>query len=304
MKTYDVVLLTDARYVAPVDPGDYELNILQEDKLLTEALNSKGLNVFRTNWDNTEFDWSSARSIVFRTTWDYFHRFAEFNNWLHAIQHKTIFINPMPLLLWNLDKHYLADLQKKGITIPPTYFIEKGDDRSLEMITNSCGWNDIILKPAVGGAARHTYRISLSQVSEYEHIYRKHIREEAFLLQQFQQSVLTAGEVALMVMDGKFTHAILKKAKPGDFRVQDDFGGTVHPYSPTAAEIAFAERTVAAAPIKPIYARVDIIWDDNDNPCVSELEVIEPELWMRFHHASANILAEGIHKYILNGEKK
>ncbi|MBP7398585.1 MAG: hypothetical protein KA954_03295 [Chitinophagales bacterium] len=298
MKKYDVVLLTDARYVAPINPGEYEQNILNEDKLLSAALAEKGLKVYRTKWDDPDIDWSETKSVIFRTTWDYFHRFKEFLEWLHSLNKKTILINPMELLLWNLDKHYLDDLQKKGIAIPPTVFIEKGDLRALQSIVEEAGWDEIILKPAVGGAARHTYRIAKTELDSYENIFRKHIIEESFLIQQFQESVLVNGEVSLMVMDGRFTHAVLKIAKQGDFRVQDDFGGTVYPYTPSKKEIAFAEQVVAAAPMLPLYARVDIIWGNNDEAYVSELEIVEPELWFRFYPKATKIFAKSIFEYL------
>ena len=80
-----------------------------------------------------------------------------------------------------------------------------------------------------------------------------------------------------MLIDGKHTHSILKKAKKNDFRVQDDFGGTVHQYSPSQSEIQFAKNTINSIDPIPTYARVDMIWDNNNQPAVSEIELIEPE---------------------------
>ncbi|MFZ1826001.1 MAG: hypothetical protein WAU21_10385, partial [Chitinophagales bacterium] len=169
---------------------------------------------------------------------------------------------------------------------------------ALQSIVEEAGWDEIILKPAVGGAARHTYRIAKTELDSYENIFRKHIIEESFLIQQFQESVLVNGEVSLMVMDGRFTHAVLKIAKQGDFRVQDDFGGTVYPYTPSKKEIAFAEQVVAAAPMLPLYARVDIIWGNNDEAYVSELEIVEPELWFRFYPKATKIFAKSISEFL------
>lgn len=291
MYVYDVVLLTDARYVDPPHPGEYERNILTEDGLLTAALEKEGLRVYRTNWDNPAFEWSHTRSVLFRTTWDYFDRYAEFLDWLYRIQNKTRLINSLPQIVWNMDKHYLGELQDKGLAIPPTLFVERGERRSLSELVAGTGWSEIILKPAVGGAARHTYRIESIAIAEFETTFIRHIREEAFLIQQFQSSVLEKGEVALMVIGGVFTHAVLKRAKQGDFRVQDDFGGSVHFYTPTPGEIAFAEEVVRAAPGAPVYARVDIIYNHDNAPCVSELEIVEPELWFRHHPPAASALA-------------
>ena len=106
------------------------------------------------------------------------------------------------------------------------------------------------------------------------------------------------GEVAFMVFGGKYSHAILKKGKEGDFRVQDDFGGTVHDYQANREEIAFAEQVVAACTSQPVYARVDVLWDNNDQPCLSELELIEPEMWFRNHNPAAESMANALVKHI------
>ena len=101
------------------------------------------------------------------------------------------------------------------------------------------------------------------------------------LLQPYLDFITEKGEVSLVLFGGKYSHAVLKKAKPGDFRVQDDFGGTLHPFDPTDEMIELAEKAVRCVEPIPVYARVDLVWDQNDTVCVSELELVEPELWMR-----------------------
>ncbi len=79
-----------------------------------------------------------------------------------------------------------------------------------------------------------------------------------------------------------------------DFRVQDDHGGTVHEYRPTDGQIALAERAVAACHPVPVYGRVDIVRDNHGRPAVMELELIESELWVRYHPPSAERFADGL----------
>ena len=67
----------------------------------------------------------------------------------------------------------------------------------------------------------------------------------------------------------------------GDYRVQDDFGGTIHDYQALEKEKLFAEMVVRACDPSPYYARVDLVWDNNNELAVGELELIEPELWFR-----------------------
>ena len=298
MKTYDVVILTDSRYTNPKVITDYIQNILDEDGIVKTALEKLGLRVLRLSWDDPNFDWSTTKSVLFRTTWDYFDRFDEFSRWLNQVSQQTQLLNSEAIIRWNLDKHYLVDLADKGVTICDTIFIEQGETKSLRELAIESNFTDFVIKPCVSGAARETYHIRIEEVAAHEANFQKLIRQEAMMLQPFQHSVPVKGEVSFMVMNGKFTHAILKKAKPGDFRVQDDFGGTVHDYQPSAEEIEFAEFTASCCPEPPIYARVDAFTDNNGNLALAELELVEPELWFRFNAASADELARGIQQRI------
>ncbi len=297
---YDVVVLTDHRYVAPKTKTPYIENVLQEDRLVLEALTKLGLKATRKSWDDPDFDWSTTKYALFRTTWDYFDRYPEFSRWLETTARKTTFINSKELIHWNIDKHYLSDLSKAGINVPKTVFLEKGLKISLaEAVVKAKsgkGFNadTYILKPCVSGAARHTYKIEKDEIADHEDIFRKLVTEEAMMLQEFQQKIVLEGEISMMIFNGEYTHAVLKIAKPGDFRVQDDFGGTVQDYVPDQEQISFAKSVVNAAPELPIYARVDIFKDNNGNWALAELEIFEPELWFRLNPPAADNLARAI----------
>jgi glutathione synthase/RimK-type ligase-like ATP-grasp enzyme len=298
MPAYDITILTESRYVNPGFTSPYIRNVLQEDQLVQEALEKRGLRVHRTHWDQEEMQWSDTRFVLFRSTWDYFNRFPEFDVWLEQTKHQTRMINPYELIRWNLDKHYLADLAGQGIHIPPSRFIRKGDSSSLKEIVEDSPWREFILKPVVSGGSRHTYRFGRQECGNYESIYASLLRNESLIIQEFQEQILTRGELAFMLFGGKVTHAVLKKAKPGDFRVQDDFGGTVHSYDPSPDEIAWAERVVALCSPLPVYARVDAIWDNKQKPALAELELIEPELWFRHCPVAAEKMADAVIKHL------
>lgn len=294
MKEFDVVILTESRYLDPVTVDDYIQNVLTEDELLKSELESLGLKVSRKDWADPGFDWSTTRSAVFRTTWDYFDRFSEFKEWLSKVESLTQFFNPISQIKWNMDKWYLNDLRDKGIHVVETMYIRKGEKKSLRELVQASEWSDIILKPTIAGAARHTYKINVQNVADYQEIFEELIQNEDFMIQPFQYNITKKGEISFMVMDGKFTHAILKKAKSGDFRVQDDFGGTVHNYTASENEIEFAEEVVRACEPLPAYARVDVMWDNENRLAVSEVELVEPELWFRECKEAARLLAETI----------
>lgn len=295
---YDIVLLTQKDYIDPPEVNPYIQNVVTEDELLTAALEQKGLKVTRTFWDNHAFSWRDTRFALFRATWDYFHRFTEFHHWLKRCSKETHFINPYSIIRWNMDKHYLGVLQSRGINIPPTLFIEQGDTVKLNSLLQQTGWNKVILKPAIAGGARHTYLINKTNVHEHEAIYRRLIANESMLLQEFQEQIVSKGEVSFMVFGGKYSHSVLKRTKPGDFRVQDDFGGSLHSYSASEEEIHFVEHAIAQCDEQPVYARADVMWDNNNKLCLSELEMIEPELWFRRDPDSAHSMADAVCSYI------
>ena len=103
-----------------------------------------------------------------------------------------------------------------------------------------------------------------------------------------------------MLIGGEFSHAVLKKAKKGDFRVQDDFGGTVEIINPSKDIIQLAEQTIKKLTPAPIYARVDVIMNNDEQPVIMELELIEPELWFRFKEDSAKKLGALVKEFLNN----
>ncbi|ADB17187.1 conserved hypothetical protein [Pirellula staleyi DSM 6068] len=296
-----VALLTEARYTASVAAeGDWYLgNILSDDQLLQTALARHGIWSERLDWASPDVDWSKFDVAVFRTTWDYFDRRSQFTRWLNQVRTQTRLCNDAALVTWNMDKHYLADLEARGIPVVPTKFVERGSSPKLAALLDETGWAEAIIKPCVSGAARHTYRVNHTSAASLQPTVEKLLLDESLLLQPFQTSVLEQGEDTLMIVGGQFTHAVRKLPKRGDFRVQDDHGGTVHPYEPPPAQIEFAQRAMAACDPAPVYGRVDIVRDHQGNYVVMELELIEPELWLRHHTPAATALADAIAQVVL-----
>jgi glutathione synthase/RimK-type ligase-like ATP-grasp enzyme len=296
--THDVVILTDPRYESDTPVDWYTGNILLEEGLVQRALQAHGLRTCRRAWSDSRYDWSGARSALFRSTWDYFDRFSQFAAWLDRVSQVTRLCNSAELVRWNWDKHYLADLQQRGVRIPETIFLDQNCQESLAELIGRTGWPGAILKPAVSGAARHTYWVRAGDTAEHEKQFRSLLLQEPMLLQCFQERILSEGELSLVVIGGRVTHAVRKIARAGDFRVQDDHGGTVHPHVPSIAEIEFAEQVVAACDMSPVYARVDAVCDNSGRLALMELELIEPELFFRFQPSAAETLANHLVRWL------
>ena len=290
----DITILTDDRYINPKKDW-YTEQVIIEDELLKQNLTSLGLNVNRKSWSDKSYKWEDTKFAIFRTTWDYFDRYDEFFKWIEKTKMKTKFINSEEIIKWNIDKKYLIELEKKGINIAPTILIKNTEKINLKQLFHTTKWKEAVIKPAISGAAKNTYRVNKENYTEYEKKFNDLIKEESMLFQEFLDDILKNGEISLILIEGKYTHSIKKIAKKGDFRVQDDHGGKVVDYNATQGEINFAKKCLEATDYTPIYARVDIIYDNNNKPSLSELELIEPELWFRNYPQAAKLLAESIY---------
>ena len=98
------------------------------------------------------------------------------------------------------------------------------------------------------------------------------------LIQPFLPEIF-AGELSLLFFDGIFSHAVCKRPKAGDYRVQFQFGGTDDNVRVDPALVAQARVCVAHAPSLPVYARVDGVVKDG-RFLLMELEVFEPLMFL------------------------
>ena len=318
LQSMDVMVLTDKRYLGPSsgqgEPMEgYIDNLLTEDRLVMDALVACGLTVDRRAWCDNSVNWSQTKSALFRTTWDYFDRWDSFSPWLHRVQDQTRLFNAAPIVHWNLDKHYLQDLEQRGVKVVPTAFIQRQTLLPLFDLMARSGWSDVVIKPAIAGAAVDTYRVTRSgeiatlspkptSKEDCESLWHALLAKQDMLVQPFLSHVIETGEKSLIWIDGEVTHGVLKRAKSGDFRVQDDHGGTVAPLSVTQTDKDLAQdimtkclqHCASQGWEAPLYARVDLMRNEEGQWLVSELEMVEPELWFRFHPEAAQTLAQAI----------
>ncbi len=289
-----IALVNDERWIEPADRSAYVRNILDEDAQLERAFAAAGASTARVAWSDPHLDWTGFDALLIRQTWDYFDRYDEFMRWLDRIEGAVRVVNPVDVIRWNGDKRYLVELADAGVAALPTRVVARGSSAaSLATRMDAEGWDEVVIKPAVSGAGRETYRVARDDADGREPLWQRLVAAEDMLIQPFAPAIVETGEVSLVVIDGRATHAVRKIAAPGEFRVQDDHGGTVHPHEATEAERAQAERAIARAPGSIAYARVDLV-DTPDGPQVMELELIEPELFFRHHPPAADALARAV----------
>jgi O-ureido-D-serine cyclo-ligase len=256
---------------------------------LLDALRAAGADAHEVDWDDDTIDWAGFDLALLRSTWDYFERLPEFLDWAARVSERTRLVNPLPVLRWNTDKHYLAELARAGVPVVPSTFLEPDDDVAaiLDVVLNTHpGARDFVVKPAVGAGSRDAQRHSREDRSAIiAHARRLLDARRSVLLQPYLDRVDEYGETALLFFDGVFSHAIRKgpllkrNVGPTTGLYAEE---TITPRTPSPDELALARHALAAIPLDNalLYARVDLIHDGAGSPRLLELELVEPSVFV------------------------
>lgn len=270
-------------------------DLTADDMIAVDALRARGLHVEPVIWSE------SARrpdAVVIRSCWDYHLREAAFRAWIARLERDGVsVINTPALVRWNLHKSYLADLQSRGVPAVPTVLVRSADARTLRDIIDGAGWDDAVVKPAVSLNAWETWRVPARDAEAHEDRF-VHLRSTGdVLVQKFLQQVTSDGEWSLVFFGDRFSHAVRKLPKTGDFRVQVDHGGSFTTESPAARLIDDATRVIHSLPVRPIYCRIDGVMAD-DAFVVMEVECIDPVLFFEQHPPAAEYFADAISDHL------
>ena len=274
-------------------------NLFDDDLLLARALEELGISPVPAIWNDDAIDWTSFAALVIRTPWDYFERAAEFRAWLDArIASGVLMCNAGDILDWNYDKGYLQDLEAAGVPLVPTIGIRRGEQVDIAELARARGWNEIVVKPTISGGAYRTYRFFVDDAAAYARKIDDTLADRGVLLQPFLSEILSDGELSLLFFDGVFSHAVRKRPRRGDYRVQFQFGGTTEPVEVEPALVAQALACVQAAPSLPVYARVDGVVKDG-RFLLMELEVFEPLMFLACHPEAPGRFARAVQGRVL-----
>ena len=252
------------------------------DQALAIVLAEQGLDVHPAIWSRAQAKWDEFDAVVVRSCWDYHLREPQFFDWISLLERAGIVVlNPPVLLRWNASKTYLAEMAAAGIAIPETVFVGPAMEADLAEVCQSRKWRTAVVKPIVSASAHRTQRAGSGRVIG------------PAMIQQYIEAIETAGEWSLIYVNGEFSHAVIKRPRTGDFRVQTEFGGSVTVEQPSRELLDFAESALARLPWPAVFARVDIVADQSSMRLM-ELEVIEPELFLHLVPGSSQRLASAI----------
>jgi glutathione synthase/RimK-type ligase-like ATP-grasp enzyme len=290
------IVLVTARPARGLDEDEPPLNM---------ALQKLGSSVQIAEWDDPKVDWASFDGALLRSCWDYAERITEFLAWVERTARLTEVLNPLPIVRWSTDKHYLAELAKSGVAIVPSLFIEPGEDPegTLQNFLAAHPQAEVVIKPAIGAGSRDAERHKRASVAAaVAHAKRLLDANRSVLVQPYLERVDRDGETALMFFEGKFSHAIRKGAllPPGGSATSGLFAKeTITARTPGSDEMRLAQNVVAAIPFDtPLYARVDLIRDDKGAPCLLELELAEPSLFFAQAADSAERFAAAVLRWL------
>ncbi|MFD5946924.1 RimK family alpha-L-glutamate ligase [Streptomyces collinus] len=262
--------------------------------VLVRALREAGADAVAVPWDDPDVDWAAFDLALIRSTWDYSWRAEEFTAWAERCGEATRLANPLGVVTWNADKRYLGQLAEAGVPVVPTRYFAPGDPLDLPAD------REFVVKPASGAGARYAARYPAGErdaaVRQAERMHREGF---TVMVQPYLSSIDTHGERALQFFGGRLLHAGVKGAvlAPGTPYDADKVAHPdLRPWEPTAAELAVAEKALAAVPgdAELLYARVDLVTGPDGEPCVMELELIEPNLFLHLHPDSVPKVVEAV----------
>jgi len=265
-----------------------------DEHLLVRALAERGVRAEPAVWSDSAVRWQDYGAVVVRSTWDYHHRLLEFVTWADGVAASGAALwNPAPLLYWNAEKTYLRDLAARGINVVPTRYVTPREPVTLAALLAEEHWERAIVKPTVSATAFGTFQVDRSEAASHEERFRALCTHGGVMVQPYLASIETDGEWSLCFVTGEFSHAILKRPKSGDFRVQLEFGGSAEQQVPPEWLVAQARHILDLVDGPWLYARVDGCLVDGSFQLI-ELEMIEPSLFLDRAPAAAPRMADAI----------
>ncbi len=261
-------------------------NLTEADQKIQSMLIAKGIQTDALVWDDATIDWKKYDLLIFRSTWDYYEKEDAFMLWLDYIAKLNIpTLNTIDTVKQNIHKFYLRDLEGKGVKIIPTIFIDKGSAFSLKEL-QPLEWAKAVIKPAFSAGSYLTEIVTPDNIVALNERYKAIGLEKDLLFQKFMPEIQSLGETSLLFFNRKFSHAVCKLPKVGDFRVQSQYGGNYSPAEVSDNIMSQVMKIVNIVKGDLLFARVDGIIIEEEF-YLMEIELIEPDLYLE-HHPEAS----------------
>ena len=276
------------------------MEMTPDEQALIRVLAEFGVQAVPVAWDDARVDWAAYDGLVVRTAWNYHEKPEAFGVWLAVVEQAGVPLwNAPQVIRWNMEKTYLRELAQQGVAIVPTVWLEQGEVPVLANILTEQNWTEAVVKPVISASATETWvtatstgSTSTSSVGTIEQSrFEKMLGKMGVMVQQ--KMPIEQGEWSLIFLGGAYSHAVLKRPATGDFRVQEEHGGSSTVTEPPESLIEQARQVQAV--FDCLYARVDGMVV-NGRFILMELELIEPALFLGLAAGSVERFAEQIKK--------
>lgn len=270
-----------------------------DDAVAIEHLERRGWRVDEVPWRAEGVRWGDYDGVVIRTTWDYQRDLDGFLEVLTRIEASGApLANDLATVRWNARKTYLRDLASRGVRIVPTRW---GAGISVDALRHAAeGFGPLggVIKPVVSANADDTFRFGRETPDDVLRAISAAFAGRDWMIQAFVARVLDEGEVSVFYFGGEASHAVVKRPREGDFRVQEEHGGLIAPLPLDPALLRAAERVMSSLDRVPLQARVDLVRLDDGSLALMELEAIEPSLYFRTDPGAAGRFADALARWL------
>jgi len=272
--------------------------LTQDEQLVLPELEKLGIKAEPFVWDQVDLSQTKFDAIVIRSCWDFYDKSQEYRQWLHTLEHAPVPVfNPPKILHWNLDKSYLRELASKGIAIPKTVWLNQNEKANLRDLLEIHGLKEAVVKPKVSLLGLDTWRTSLQTAGADQDQFQNLLSRKTLMVQEFISEVIDEGELSFVFFLGRYSHCVRKVPRTGEFRIQEEHGGTRRVFEPSSELILQAQKVLDILPKNLqgplLYARVDGIPVEG-KLVIMEVELIDPMLFMKYDEKSPRRFAEAI----------
>ncbi|OYU35531.1 hypothetical protein [Novosphingobium sp. PASSN1] len=231
----------------------------------------------------TDIDWQAPLdqfagfdAALIGTPWDYWDNREAFLAKLDAIAALGVPVYNSPeVVRWNIDKGYLAQLGARGVATIPTLLLDNPGRADIIAAFDHFACDRLVVKRRVGAGAEGQFDFTRDNPPAAD--WRM---GHAALVQPFLPGIVEEGEHSLIFIDGQFSHGLIKRPAPGDYRVQSLYGGWDTAVTPAPVDLAAAQKVIAGLPFPaPLYARIDLVRGPDGTLLLMEAELIEPFLY-------------------------
>lgn len=252
-------------------------------------------------WRAPDIDWDQWDAVYLAAPWDYPDDPAGFLAVLEAIDRsRSVLVNDLELVRWNVPKTYLRDLEARGAAIVPSLWFDRLEESMLEAFFAAYDHRKIIIKPVISTNAAHTYLLEQPVDRGTLDLLLQTFADRPFIVQPFIGNIQSEGEFSLFYIGGSCSHAIRKVPKPADFRVQEEHGALIEAVVPEPLLLRTADEVMALIDPAPVYARCDFVRDAEGIFRVMEVELIEPSLYLRMDDMAPSRFAAAFDRYVSN----